>query len=87
MMISGRLPSWFSAYRDNIAGMEFRTVEYETRRGDGWVCMWILRGGGVVELGAWFAAVFASEGTGKCTLDGRLDAIRYDGFRGLFLKG
>lgn len=49
--------------------------------------MRILRAGGV-ELGDWSADdAFAPGGAGKGILDGRLDAIRYEGFRGLFLKG
>lgn len=79
-MISGRLPSWVWAYEFNIVGTAFRTAEYDTRSGDGWVCMRILRD--------WLSAdAFAPEGPGKGILEGRLDAIRYEGFSGFFLKG
>lgn len=49
--------------------------------------MRMLRGGGV-GFRDWLAVeAFVSGGAGKGILEGRLDAIRYEGLRGLFLKG
>ena len=57
--------------------------------GAGWVYMRILRGGerGDVGVEDSFGVGFAPPGVGKGIVAGRIDAIRYEELRGLFLKG